>query len=233
MTYGTAKEFGFDFLRDRLLLRRIREGQSDILGGMLGQAAAAGGDKPVQREAFFALVDEADSILIDEARTPLIISALPTEEQKLEVECYRWCAEVSDQFLEDEDYTYDHDKKTVELTREGRQKVRTLPKPEALDNVGMFHIYQYVERSVKVEREFIQDRQFVVIDGEVVIVDEFTGRLAEGRKWREGIHQAVEAKAGVEVTVAHRPGGTGYGPGLFSALREPGRHDRHRGSFRP
>jgi preprotein translocase subunit SecA len=77
-----------------------------------------------------------------------------------------------------------------------------LPKPEALDNVGMFHIYQYVERSIKVGREFIQDRQFVVRDGEVVIVDEFTGRLAEGRKWREGIHQAVEAKAGVEVTVA-------------------------------
>ena len=202
VTYGTAKEFGFDFLRDRLLLRRIREGQSDLLGGMLGQQAAAGGDKPVQREAYFALVDEADSILIDEARTPLIISAIPTEAQKIQVECYRWCSSVSDQFTEDVDYEYDYDKKSVELTREGRQKVRTMPKPEALDSVGMFHIYQYVERSIKVQREFILDRQFVVRDGEVVIVDEFTGRLAEGRKWREGIHQAVEAMAGVEVTVA-------------------------------
>ena len=203
VTYGTAKEFGFDFLRDRLLLRRISEGQGDIIGNMLGQQrGGAGGDKPVQREAYFALVDEADSILIDEARTPLIISALPTEAQKLQVECYKWCASVCDGFTEDVDYEYDYDKKSVELTREGRQRVRTMPKPEALDTVGMFHIYQYIERSIKVQREFIQDRQFVVVDGEVVIVDEFTGRLAEGRKWREGIHQAVEAKEGVDVTVA-------------------------------
>lgn len=201
ITYGTAKEFGFDFLRDRLLLRRIREGQTDLLGGMLGHVQHAGGDKPVQRQAFFALVDEADCTLIDEARTPLIISAVPTERQKLEVECYRWSAQVADQFVEDEDYEYDHEKKTVELTRSGRRKVRMLPKPEALDTVGMFHIYQHVERAIKVAREFFLDRQYVVRDGEVVIVDEFTGRIAEGRKWRDGIHQAVEAKEGVEVTV--------------------------------
>jgi len=201
VTYGTAKEFGFDFLRDRLLLRRIREGQNDLLGAMLGQQRGAGHEKPVQREPFFALVDEADSILIDEARTPLIISALPTEEQKLAVECYKWSAGVIHEFVEGEDYEYDHEKKSVELTREGRQKVRTLPKPEAMDTVGMFHIYQYVERAIKVDREFYLDRQYVVVDGEVVIVDEFTGRMAEGRKWRDGIHQAVEAKQGVEVTV--------------------------------
>ena len=201
VTYGTAKEFGFDFLRDRLLLRRIREGQNDLLGGMLGQVSGEGSEKPVQRDAYFALVDEADSILIDEARTPLIISALPTEEQKLEVECYKWSAEIAEQFVEDEDYEYDHDKKTVELTREGRQKARQLPKPEAMDTVGMFHIYQYVERAVKVAKDYHLDRQYVVRDGEIVIVDEFTGRLSEGRKWRDGIHQAVEAKQGVEVTV--------------------------------
>jgi preprotein translocase subunit SecA len=80
VTYGTAKEFGFDFLRDRLLLRRIAEGQTDLLGGMLGKGPAAADEKPVQGEPYFCLVDEADSILIDEARTPLIISALPTEE---------------------------------------------------------------------------------------------------------------------------------------------------------
>ena len=83
ITYGTAKEFGFDFLRDRLLLRRISEGQSDLLGGMLGKGPAAKNEKPVQGDPYFALVDEADSILIDEARTPLIISALPTEEERL------------------------------------------------------------------------------------------------------------------------------------------------------
>jgi len=201
VTYGTAKEFGFDFLRDRLLLRRMREGQTDLLGGMLADRADESGDKPVQREPYFALVDEADSILIDEARTPLIISAVPTEEQKLAVECFKWSASVARDFVEDEDYEYDHDKKTVELTRQGRQKVRMLPKPAAMDNVGMFHIYQYVERAIKVSRDYILDRQYVVRDGEVVIVDEFTGRLAEGRKWRDGIHQAVEADAGVEVTV--------------------------------
>ncbi|ASV74917.1 Protein export cytoplasm protein SecA ATPase RNA helicase [Thermogutta terrifontis] len=202
VTYGTAKEFGFDFLRDRLLLRRIREGQTDVIGAMLGDNGTESGEKPVQREPFFALVDEADSILIDEARTPLIISALPTEEEKLAVECYKWAAKVADQFIEDVDYEYDHEKKTVELTREGRRKARALPKPEVMASVGMFHIYEYIERAIKVARDFIRDREYVVKDGEIVIVDEFTGRLAEGRKWRDGIHQAVEAKEGVEVTVA-------------------------------
>jgi preprotein translocase subunit SecA len=202
VTYGTAKEFGFDFLRDRLLLRRISEGQSDILGGMLGKGPAANNEKPVQGDPYFALVDEADSILIDEARTPLIISALPTEEERLAVECYRWSASVIGEFVEDDDYEYDHEKRTAELTREGRQKVRLLSKPGAMDTVGMVNIYQYVERAIMVDREYHFDRQYVVRDGEIVIVDEFTGRLAEGRKWRDGIHQAVEAKQGVEVTVA-------------------------------
>lgn len=202
ITYGTAKEFGFDFLRDRLLLRRIGEGQTDILGGMLGKGPATADEKPVQGDAHFALVDEADSILIDEARTPLIISALPTEEERLAVECYKWSATVISEFVEDDDYEYDHEKKTAELTREGRLKVRGLEKPEALDSVGMVNIYQYIERAILVDREYHLDRQYVVRDGEIVIVDEFTGRLAEGRKWRDGIHQSVEAKQGVEVTVA-------------------------------
>jgi preprotein translocase subunit SecA len=203
VTYGTAKEFGFDFLRDRLLLRRIAEGQGDLLGGMLAQAASAqSNEKPVQGEPHFALVDEADSILIDEARTPLIISALPSEEERLAVACYKWSASMIPEFVEDDDYDYDHEKKTVELTREGRQKVRVLAKPVEMDTVGMVEIYQYVERAILVDREYHLDRQYVVRDGEIVIVDEFTGRLAEGRKWRAGIHQAVEAKQGVEVTVA-------------------------------
>ena len=168
---------------------------------MLGQRHESS-EKPVQGAAYFALVDEADSILIDEARTPLIIGALPTEEQKLEVECHRWSASVADQFIDEEDYEFDHEKKTVELTNEGRQKVRTLDKPPELDAVGMVDMYRYIERSILVEREYKLDRQYVVRDGEIVIVDEFTGRLAEGRKWHEGLHQAVEAKQGVEVTVA-------------------------------
>jgi preprotein translocase subunit SecA len=200
VTYGTAKEFGFDFLRDRLLLRRIREGQTDVLGGMLGQRSGES-ERPVQRDPYFALVDEADSVLIDEARTPLIISALPTEEERQAVACFEWSSKIVGEFIEDEDYEYDHDKRTVDLTREGRLKARNLPKPEAMDDVGMVNIYRYVERAILVDREYHLDRQYVVRDGEVVIVDEFTGRMSEGRKWRDGIHQAVEAKEGVEVSV--------------------------------
>ncbi len=200
ITYGTAKEFGFDFLRDRLLMRRIGEGQTDFLGAMLGMSGE-GGERPVQRTPYFVLVDEADSILIDEARTPLIISALPSEAQLIAVECYKWAAGVANQFKEDEHYDYDHERKSVELTPEGRRLVRNLPKPDEMHAVGMFSIYEYIERAIKVDREFIRDRQYVVRDGEVVIVDEFTGRAAEGRKWRAGLHQAVEAaEADVEVT---------------------------------
>ncbi len=205
ITYGTANEFGFDFLRDRLLLRKIQEGQNDLIGSMLrggGINMRSGGDKPIQRDPFFALVDEADSILIDEARTPLIISAIPGEAEKIQVATYIWCAEHAQEFEEDEDYEWDEEKKSVELTRKGRAKVRYLDKPEILDSVGMFDLYVFTERAIKVQREFHRDRQYVVRDGEIVIVDEFTGRLSEGRKWRDGIHQALEAKEGIEVTVA-------------------------------
>jgi len=201
VTYGTAKEFGFDFLRDRLLLRRITEGMSDQLGGMLGESDGSG-EKPTQRAAHFVLVDEADSILIDEARTPLIISALPTEEEKIAAECHAWSAEAASQFIEDEHYDFDHDEQSVELTAEGRQLVRALPKPEALDSIGLFTMYEYIERAIRVNRIYTLDRHYVVRKGEIVIVDEFTGRLAEGRKWRAGIHQAVEAKEKVEITIA-------------------------------
>ena len=95
ITYGTAKEFGFDFLRDRLLLRKIREGQTDFLAAMLGMESAGSGEQPVQRDPYFCLVDEADNILIDDARTPLIISAIPTEAQKIAVESYAWASEVA------------------------------------------------------------------------------------------------------------------------------------------
>jgi preprotein translocase subunit SecA len=201
ITYGTANEMGFDFLRDRLLKRRISEGQRDLFGAMLGQAGA-GSEEPVQGELHFMLVDEADSILIDEARTPLIISALPGEEEEREAEAYRWAAKVAPDFEEDEHFDYDHKDKTVELTLAGRRLVREHAKPEAMDRMPLSTIYEHVERAIKVAREMFLDRQYVVRDGEIVIVDEFTGRLGEGRKWRAGIHQAVEAQEGVEITFA-------------------------------
>jgi preprotein translocase subunit SecA len=201
ITYGTANEMGFDFLRDRLLKRRISEGQRDLFGAMLGRAGP-GNEEPVQGELHFMLVDEADSILIDEARTPLIISALPGEEEELEAEAYRWAANCAPSFEENEHYDYDHKDKTVELTLAGRRKVREITKPPAMDRMPLSTIYEHIERAVKVAREMFLDRQYVVRDGEIVIVDEFTGRLGEGRKWRAGIHQAVEAKEGVEITFA-------------------------------
>lgn len=200
ITYGTANEMGFDFLRDRLLRRRISDGQGDLFGGMLGGSAGGGNEKPVQSELFFMLVDEADSILIDEARTPLIISAVPGEDEEIAKEAYRWAAESAKQFVEDEHYEYNHDDRKVELHLAGRRLTREIPKPDAMSRVPLSTIYEYIEQSIKVDREMFLDRHYVIRDGEVVIVDEFTGRLSEGRKWRAGIHQAVEAKEGVEIT---------------------------------
>ncbi|MEQ8211181.1 MAG: preprotein translocase subunit SecA [Lacipirellulaceae bacterium] len=201
VTYGTANEMGFDFLRDRLLLRSQGEGQQDIFGQMLGVKSGKQ-DQPVQHGLHFMLVDEADSILIDEARTPLIISALPGEDEKIASEAYNWAAKTAPDFVEYEHYEYDHDERTVELTLEGRQLVRGLQKPEAMDRLPLSSIYEYIQRAVKVKREMFLDQHYVVRDGEIVIVDEFTGRLGEGRKWRAGIHQAVEAQEGVEITFA-------------------------------
>jgi preprotein translocase subunit SecA len=201
VTYGTANEMGFDFLRDRLLKRSLAAGQQDLFGQMLGAKAGAS-DQPVQRELNFMLVDEADSILIDEARTPLIISALPGEDEQIAAEAYRWAAEMETRFIEDEHYEYEHDDREVDLSLVGRQLVRLLPKPEAMDRLPLSTIYEYIQRAIKVKREMFRDRHYVVRDGEIVIVDEFTGRLSEGRKWRAGIHQAVEAQEGVEITFA-------------------------------
>jgi len=202
VVYGTANEIGFDFLRDRLLNRGKGDGNRDLFGQMLGATGNEGQDEPVQRGLHFMLVDEADSILIDEARTPLIISALPGEDEKIAAEAYLWAAENCAQFIENEHYDYEHDDRSVELTLEGRQKVRGMSKPSAMDRLPLSTIYEYIQRAVKVGREMFLNRQYVVRDDEIVIVDEFTGRLAEGRKWRAGIHQAVEAQENVEITFA-------------------------------
>ena len=201
ITYGTAKEFGFDFMRDRLVRRQMTQGSDDFLGRMLGTGGSTAGNQIVQRPMNFALVDEADNILIDDARTPLIIGAAPSEAQKIAVEAYRWSAESAHHFIEDEHFEYDEEKKKVELDSDGRRLVRDLPKPPALDELGMLFIYDYIERAIRVWRDMILERHYIIRDGEIVIVDEFTGRLSEGRRWQAGIHQAIEAKEGLEVTV--------------------------------
>lgn len=201
ITYGTSKEFGFDFLRDRLLIRQTREQGLGVLGPLLAGKSEKN-EEPVQREPYFALVDEADSVLIDDARTPLVISAIPGEAEKVAVACHQWSAKSESEFEEDKHYEYDHDKKSVELNVAGRLLVRQIPKPKLLDAVGLIDLYDYIERSIKVKRDFHCGQHYVILEGEIVIVDESTGRIAEGRKWSYGIHQAIEAKEGVEVTVA-------------------------------
>jgi preprotein translocase subunit SecA len=200
VTYGTAKEFGFDFLKDRLMAREIAEGRGD-LGAALAGRAGSGAPRLLQRPYWFALVDEADNVLIDEARTPLIISAPPGEAQAVQQELFRFAARTAGEMEAGVDYEYDAQKKTCELLGPGRSRVRSFPRPALLDSVSLLAVYEAVERAVKARVAFIRDRQYVVRDGKVVIIDEFTGRSAEGRTWRDGLHQAVEAKEGLEVTV--------------------------------
>ncbi|TWU48018.1 preprotein translocase subunit SecA [Rubripirellula reticaptiva] len=205
ITYGTAKEFGFDFLRDRLLLRAQNRLQTEMLGDG-GAGFGGGGDEIVMRGMHFCLVDEADSILIDEARTPLIIGSIEDNVRDQIVETYRWASDTATEYELDDHFTIHPDTKQYELTSRGRQKVRALPKSDLVRTMGLVDLYEYTERAIKVHREFLLDRQYVVRPGdkgedEIVIVDEFTGRLAEGRKWRDGIHQAIESKENIEISV--------------------------------
>jgi preprotein translocase subunit SecA len=201
VTYGTAKEFGFDFLRDRLLMRAQGRAVDDFLGLGSQERWSSAGDQPVQRGMHFCLVDESDSILIDEARTPLIIGSLGDETREVVIASYKWASENAPQFELAEHFTIEEDTRKIELTAKGRQHVRSLPRNELIRLAPLVDLYEFIERAIKVHRDFQLDRQYVVREGEIVIVDEFTGRLAEGRKWRDGIHQAIEAKEKVEVTV--------------------------------
>lgn len=204
ITYGTAKEFGFDFLRDRLLMRAQNRLETEMLGA--GGGFNQSGDSVVMRGMHYCLVDEADSILIDEARTPLIIGSIEDNVRDQIVQTYRWAAVHAPGFILDDHFYIDDDTKRYELTAKGRQKVRSLPKQDLVRTIGLVDLYEFTERAIKVHREFILNRQYVVRPSEkggqeIVIVDEFTGRLAEGRKWRDGIHQAIEAKEGIEISV--------------------------------
>jgi preprotein translocase subunit SecA len=200
VTYGTAKEFGFDFLKDRLMNREIAEGRGD-LGGMLTGATAGSASKLLQRPYWFALVDEADNVLIDEARTPLIIASPPGEAQAVQQALFRFAARAAELLEIDEDFEQDVQKQTCELLGRGRSRVRALDRPSELDATSLLELYDAVERGLRARQFFTRDRQYVVRDGKIVIIDEFTGRAAEGRTWRDGLHQAVEAKEEIEATV--------------------------------
>ena len=200
VTYGTAKEFGFDFLKDRLIGRELAEGRGD-LGAALTGTARGEGSKLLQRPYWFALVDEADNVLIDEARTPLIIASPPGEAQAVQQAVFRFAARAAATLAVADDYEKDVQKQTCELLGRGRSRVRALDRPPELDATSLLELYDAVERALRAREFFNRDRQYVVRDGKILIIDEFTGRAAEGRTWRDGLHQAVEAQEAIEITV--------------------------------
>lgn len=214
ITYGTAREFGFDFLRDRLTLRASGQSESPLFADSLTtstfhQSAASNAthaedlskQRPtVQRHPLhFALIDEADSLLIDEARTPLIISS-ESGDQTTKEALFRWCASAAEKFLLDEHVSRDEDSGQFDLTASGFRLVRSLPRPPLLNELPMSDITDAVARATYVANSLKLDEHYVVKDGKVYIVDEYSGRIAEGRKWRNGIHQAVEAREQVEIS---------------------------------
>jgi preprotein translocase subunit SecA len=189
ITYGTNSEFGFDYLRDNMAV---------TLDGV------------VQRGHHFAIVDEVDSILIDEARTPLIISGEPTGAAKVYNDMARVAkglrgiqskgTKAEDAELQLEyDYLYEEKHKTVSATEGGIEKVERALKVENLYAPENVQLVNHLQQALKAEALFKRDIDYVVEDGEVKIVDEFTGRIMEGRRWSEGLHQAVEAKEGVQI----------------------------------
>ena len=173
ITYGTNNEFGFDYLRDNMA-------QSE--------------DMLVQRPFHYAIIDEVDSILIDEARTPLIISGRLAQSE----DTYRTMAQIAPKLEKDVDYTVDEKNKNVILTEEGIDRAQELIGVKDLFDIQTNYAHHLLQ-ALKAKELFIKDTDYVVKDGEVMIVDEFTGRIMEGRRWSDGLHQAVEAKEGVAI----------------------------------
>jgi preprotein translocase subunit SecA len=173
-TYGTNNEFGFDYLRDNMALEPSQR---------------------VQREVHYAIVDEVDNILIDEARTPLIISGAAEDP----VQLYHTFAKLTPRLQKEIDFTIDERTQAISLSQEGIAKMERWTNVENLYEPDNFHLVHYIENALTAQVQKRRDKDYVIRDGEVVIVDEFTGRLQFGRRWADGLHQAVEAKEGVKV----------------------------------
>ena len=173
ITYGTNNEFGFDYLRDNM---------------------AQSPDALVQRPYNYAIIDEVDSILIDEARTPLIISGRLDKSAEL----YQLMAKIAPQLAKDKDYEVDEKNKNVILTEDGIDHAQELLQIKDLFDINTQYAHHLLQ-ALKAKELFIRDTDYVVRNGEIMIVDEFTGRLMEGRRWSDGLHQAIEAKEGVKI----------------------------------
>ena len=203
VTYGTNSEFGFDYLRDNMaktLEEKVQHG---------GRPKPEEGKSPYHT---FAVVDEVDNILIDEARTPLIISGAPEEAADLYAKFAKLAPQLQPgktpdgmdprmkkEFVADFDYEFDEKHKTVSVTERGVAKAERFMRIDHLYRAENGHLVNHLNQALKAESLYHRDQDYAVIDGEVKIIDEFTGRILEGRRWSEGLHQAVEAKEGVRV----------------------------------
>jgi len=205
ITYGVASEFGFDFLRDRLKLASDK-GQVAVpfwTPWTSRSQYARPLDPKVQREHNFALVDEADNIFIDEAGTPLIISTEPRPATPEEQVVYLWSDRVARGLVPNRHFILDEKKHNkIELTEEGRQQARWSNPPCGPHSHAMDKLYEHIERAIHAHHRFRRDQHYIIEKDKVVIIDEFTGRRMPDRSWREGLHQAVEAKEGVIITKA-------------------------------
>ena len=198
ITYGTAKELGFDFLRDRLQRQPGVESVQELFGKSMFGSAASG---TVQRGHHFALIDEADSILIDEARTPLVIGLTEPNDPGT-VNLYRWCRRTIRELRPELDFVYEPEQRQADLTPAGCRKVLLMSKSSLLNAIDTERLYHHVEQALTADLGFRRDRDYVVVKDEVRIVDESTGRIMEGRKWQDGLHQSIEAKEHLPITAA-------------------------------
>jgi preprotein translocase subunit SecA len=203
ITYGTASEFGFDFLRDRLKISGNKAQAAPFWGawmanGQFNQPL----DPKVQREHHFAIVDEADNIFVDEARTPLIISAPTRPATPEEQVVYKWADGLARTMARDQHFTLDEKKQKIELTDLGREVARYANPPVGPHSHAMDKLHEHIERALHANFRFRRDQHYMLEKEKVVIIDEYTGRRMPDRHWREGLHQAVEAKEGVPITLA-------------------------------
>jgi preprotein translocase subunit SecA len=200
VTYGTAAEMGFDFLRDRLRVSGQKGQETPFWGPWVkGSAYAASDDQTIQRGHHYALVDEADNIFIDEARTPLIIATptrLATPEEQV---IFIWADKLVREMVPNEHFQLDQKKKKLELTSPGKQLMRWSNPPTGPENSAIDKLQEAVEQALQAHYRFRLDQHYMIHENKVVIIDEFTGRRMPDRHWREGLHQAVEAKEGVPI----------------------------------
>jgi len=202
ITYGTASEFGFDFLRDRLKAAGAKGQESPFWAPWTSGFQAAPADPFVQRGHHYALVDEADNIFIDEARTPLIIgmpTRLATEE---EASVYLWANELAKRMKPDEHFTFDQKKQKIELTQQGQALARySRPPSVGAESLAMDKLHERLEQALHAHYRFRRDQHYMIDPKtrKIVIIDDSTGRAMPDRHWREGLHQAVEAKEGVPI----------------------------------